>query len=59
MQIKPTDKHYRDKIPMRSKSTYTQSYVKKIPKKDDYKYIDDQLKTGSRWFGKTTYGSFF
>jgi len=44
---------------MRSKSTYTQSYIKKTQKKDDYKYIDDQLKTGSRWFGKTTYGSFF
>jgi hypothetical protein len=44
---------------MRSKSTYAQSYVKKTPKKDDYKYIEDQLKTGMRWLGKTTYGSFF
>lgn len=44
---------------MRSKSTYAKSFVKKCIKKDDYKYIDDQLKTGTNWFGKTTYGRFF
>jgi hypothetical protein len=27
--------------------------------KDNYTYFPDQLRTGSNWFGKTTYESFF
>ena len=57
--IKPTDKHTRDSFPLRSKSTYAKEFVSKSPQKDDYKYHNDQLKTGSNWFGKTTYGAFF
>lgn len=44
---------------MRSKSTYSGAYVKKPMKKDDYKYIPDQLKTGYDWLGNTTYNNFF
>lgn len=57
--VKPTDKHTRGEFPLRSKSTYANTYIKKEPKKDDYTYIPDQLRTGSNWFGKTTYGDFF
>lgn len=28
-------------------------------KKDDYKYFNDQLKTGGNWYGSTSYGKFF
>lgn len=54
--VKPTDKHTRGQFPLRSKSTYSKEYVNKTPKKDDYTYFPDQLKTGSNWYGKTTYG---
>lgn len=57
--VKPTDNHIRGHFPLRSKSTYANEFVKKDPKKDDYTYIPDQLKTGSNWLGKTSYGSFF
>lgn len=57
--VKPTDKHTRGSFPLRSKSTYSKEYVNKKPEVDDYKYFPDQLRTGSNWFGKTTYGSFF
>ena len=33
--------------------------MNKKPEKDDYKYFPDQLRTGSNWYGKTTYGDFF
>ena len=57
--MKPTDKHTRGYFPLRTKSTYTKEFINKSPKKDDYKYFNDQLKTGYNWFGKTTYGSFY
>ena len=57
--VKPTDRHTRGYFPLRSRSTYANEYIKKDPKKEDYKYIPDQLKTGYNWFGKTTYGDFF
>jgi hypothetical protein len=57
--VKPTDKHSRAYFPLRSKSTYANEFVSKSPKKDDYKYYNDQLKTGYNWMGKTTYGSFY
>jgi hypothetical protein len=57
--VKPTDKHTRGYFPLRSKSTYANNFVKKEPKKDDYTYFPDQLKTGSNWYGKTTYGKFY
>jgi len=44
---------------MRSKSTYANSFANKQPKKDDYKYMSDQLKTGGIWLGKSSYGNFF
>lgn len=44
---------------MRTKSTYANEFVSKSPKKEDYKYFNDQLKTGYNWMGKTTYGSFY
>lgn len=57
--VKPTDKHIRGYFPMRGGSTYSKEFVKKNMKKDDYTYIPDQLKTGSNWYGKTTYGDFY
>jgi hypothetical protein len=57
--VKPTDKHTRGYFPLRSKSTYSKEFVPKDPKKDDYTYIADQLRTGSNWYGKTTYGDFY
>jgi hypothetical protein len=57
--IKPTDNHIRDKFPLRSKSTYNDTFKNREPKKDDYKYMTDMLKTGGNWYGKTTYGNFF
>ena len=58
--VKPTDKHTRGYIPLRSKSTYTHEFGSTKKKMDsDYSYIPDQLRTGSRWFGSTTYGNSF
>lgn len=57
--IKPTDKHTRGEFPLRSRSTYAKEFAKKDPVKDDYSYFPDQLRTGSNWFGKTTYENFF
>ena len=57
--VKPTDKHTRGYFPLRSKSTYANEYKQKEPKKDDYTYYPDQLKTGTNWFGNSTYGGFF
>lgn len=57
--VKPTDRHTRDEFPLRSKSTYSHEFSSKKKQDDDYSYFPDQLRTGSRWFGKTTYGDFF
>ena len=57
--VKPTDKYARGHFPMRTKSTYANEFINKSPKKDDYVYYKDQLKTGYNWMGKTTYGSFY
>ena len=38
---------------------YSNQYVKKESKGDDYKYFPDQLKTGYNWYGKTTYSNFY
>ncbi len=51
--------HIRERFPLRSKSTYADSFAVKNYKKDDYKYINDQLKTGGTWFGKSSYDNFF
>ena len=57
--VKPTDKHTRGYFPLRSRSTYAKEFHSKDAKKDDYTYFPDQLRTGSRWFGKTSYGDFY
>ena len=57
--IKPTNKHSIGYFPLRSKTTYGKQYVKRDQKKDDYTYISDQLKTGSNWYGRTTYSDFY
>jgi hypothetical protein len=33
--------------------------VTKDWKKDDYKYFNDQLKTGGNWYGASSYENFF
>ena len=57
--IKPTDKHTRADFPLRSRSTYSKSFIGEPAKKDDYKYFPDNLKTGSNWYGESTYGNKF
>ena len=57
--VKPTDKHTRGYFPMRSKSNYTNSFLGEPGKKDDYKYIPDNLKTGTNWFGNSHYSDKF
>ena len=57
--VKPTDRHTRADFPLRSKSTYTKSFIGEPGKKDDYKYFPDNLKTGYNWYGSTTYGNKF
>lgn len=57
--VKPTDRHTRAYFPLRSKSTYTNAFLGKPGNKDDYERIPDNLKTGSNWYGNTTYENFF
>lgn len=57
--VKPTDRHTRGYFPLRCKSTYSGAFASKSLKKDDYKYIPDQLKTGTYWLGTTTYSNFY
>lgn len=57
--VRPTDRHFRGYFPLKSKSTYSGAYVTKSLKKDNYKYMADQLKTGSNWLGTTTYNNFY
>lgn len=57
--IKPTQKHSIGYFPFRNKTTYSQEYVKKETKKEDFAYVADQLKTGTLWLGQSTYGSFY
>lgn len=57
--VKPTDSHRVGNFPMRSQSTYAKSFVGPSQKKDEKFKIHDNLKTGSNWFGATTYGSNF
>lgn len=44
---------------MRSRSNYTNSFLGEPGKKDDYKYIPDNLKTGTNWFGNSHYSDKF
>lgn len=55
--VKPTDRHTREKFPLRARSTYTRSFVGEHQKKDDLYGIPDNLKTGYKWLGDTTYGT--
>lgn len=58
--VKPTDRHLRGNFPLRSKSTYAGNFMRRPAKKDDYKYIPDQLKTGIyNWLGSSTYSNNF
>lgn len=57
--MKPTDRHAIAYFPLRGKSTYSDAYVGKPHKKDDYTYIPDQLRTGTHWFGRSTYGELY
>lgn len=49
--MKPTDKHTRDKFPLRARSTYNSSFLGAPKKNLDWEGIQDNLKTGSAWFG--------
>ena len=55
--VKPTDKYTREKFPLRARSTYTKSFVGEHKDKDELYGIPDNLKTGYKWLGDTTYGT--
>lgn len=57
--MKPTDKHTRDKFPLRARSTYNSSFLGAPKKNLDWEGIQDNLKTGSAWFGQSSYNNFF
>lgn len=57
--VKPTDKYTRGYFPLRSKSTYTNTFTGNPTKRDQHERIPDNLKTGSNWYGNTTYGNYF
>lgn len=57
--VKPTDRHTRGHFPLRCKTTYSRSFINRPQKREDYKYVADQLKTGYDWLGSTTYDNFF
>ena len=44
---------------MRTKSTYNTSFIGEGKPMDERNKIPDNLKTGSNWFGSTTYGNVF
>ena len=44
---------------MRASTTYAKSFLNNSPSKPITEKIPDNLKTGSAWFGKSTYGNFF
>ena len=55
--VKPTDRHTRAYFPLRGKSNYTKSFLGEKGKGGWNGGIPDNLKTGSNWFGSTTYGN--
>lgn len=57
--VKPTDKHSRGYFPLRSNSTYKKSFLGEPTKRSPHERIPDNLKTGSNWYGDTTYGTKF
>jgi hypothetical protein len=46
-------------FPMRHKSTYSQDFTGDQRKREQWDRVRDNLKTGSSWFGSTTYGNSF
>lgn len=57
--IKPTNNHVRGTFPMRCRSTYSRSFTGTPCKKNKYDRRPDNLKTGSDWYGNTTYSNTF
>lgn len=53
--MKPTNKHAIGEFPLLAKTVYSTEYVVKKTSKSDYEKQHDSLKTGSDWFGATTY----
>lgn len=57
--IKPTERHTRGHIPFRSKSTYSRTFTGQVSSRRGQQKAPDNLRTGSNWFGTTTYGNNF
>lgn len=57
--IKPTDQHFRGSFPLRCRSTYSRSFTGTPCRKNKYDRRPDNLKTGSNWYGNTTYSNTF
>jgi hypothetical protein len=53
--VKPTDSHVIDYFPIRCRTTYSRSFAGTPARKTSINKIPDNLKTGSNWYGKTTY----
>lgn len=57
--MKPTDKHYRDSMPLQAKTTYGEAFTNRPNKASSLAKTPDNLRTGSLWLGKSTYGNYF
>lgn len=57
--VPPTDKHRREDFPLKGNSTYGSSFPYKKPKEDDWEGIPNNLKTGGKWLGGSTYKDIF
>jgi hypothetical protein len=57
--VKPTNKHLRGELPFLSKTVYSTEFVSKVNPKSDYERLHDSLRTGSNWFGGSTYEKSF
>jgi hypothetical protein len=59
LKIKPTNKHAIGEFPLLAKTVYSTEFVpRKSPKSDSAK-LHDSLKTGTSWFGASTYNNTF
>lgn len=57
--VRPMDRQIRGYFPLRSKSTYTNNFLGNPGKRSETGRVPDNLRTGSNWFGNTTYENFF
>lgn len=57
--MKPTDRHFRGNYPLNSRSTYSNTFTTHPMKRVQGCKTPDNLKTGSNWYGASTYSNNF